>query len=421
MKRVLGRLLAGLLATTASLASEDSLAFGDFEKLCREASPRPAALRAEVAAAHAVLDQARVMDGPRLTLDLSAGWVSRTQEMSLPTGTLSFGDGRSADAALNLNGTLWGGGTRQATMAAALSRAKARQEDERGDSLSLGHDLRTLFLRSLAAREVLRASQLSAGRLERVVQDLEQRRSRGLGLEDAVLAARSRLLQTRQDGAQRESEFRLCQLELGSLMGQSGSLPIPSGNLEESLPGLERDAQQVAALGALDARVQAAREAIAQRKAELRPKVDGSAAWHLARPGVDPIANEWMGYATAGVRLRWNLWDRNLTRRRVAEATHEARALEARRDEARRVADLALVQAKDQVDAARGQWRLAVERAEVEARRLPLMEARWRNGAATEKEWLDATDDLRMAEVERALGAARLRLAENRLLAAAGL
>jgi outer membrane protein TolC len=121
------------------------------------------------------------------------------------------------------------------------------------------------------------------------------------------------------------------------------------------------------------------------------------------------------------VRLRWNLWDRNLTRRRVAEATHEARALEARRDEARRVADLALVQAKDQVDAARGQWRLAVERAEVEARRLPLMEARWRNGAATEKEWLDATDDLRMAEVERALGAARLRLAENRLLAAAGL
>jgi outer membrane protein TolC len=39
---------------------------------------------------------------------------------------------------------------------------------------------------------------------------------------------------------------------------------------------------------------------------------------------------------------------------------------------------------------------------------------------ATERDWLDAQDDLRQAQVERALGAVRLRLAESRLLLAMG-
>lgn len=421
MTRFLGPALAVLMAVSVCRAGGDSLSFEDFERSSREASPRPQALRAEVAAAHAALDQVRVMDGPRLSLDLAAAWVSRTQEMDLPTGSLSFGDGRSADAALGLGGTLWSGGARRASMAVAEHRLMARRADARADSLGLGHELRALYLRALAARHALDASRLAVGRLERLVRDVETRQRQGLGLEDVVLAAQSRLLVARQDMAQRGSELRLCQQELGSLAGRPGWLPLPVGDLEASLPAVEWEARPTAAMEALEARVQAARETVALRGTESRPKLEGSAAWHLARPGVDPITNEWMGYATAGLRLRWTVWDRNLSRRRVAEAAHEAKALERRWDEARRLADLALVQALDQVEAAREQWTLAVERAKVEALRLPRMEARWRTGSATEKEWMDATDDLRLAEIERALGAARLRLAENRLLAAAGL
>lgn len=421
MTRFWAPVLAALTAVTVCRAGGDSLSFEEFERISREASPRPQALRAEVAAAHEALDQARVLDGPRLSLDLAAAWVSRTQEMDLPTGSLSFGDGRSADAALGLVGTLWSGGARRAAMAVAEHRLEARREEALGDSLGLGHELRALFLRALAARQTLEASRVAVGRLERLERDVEQRQSQGLGLEDMVLAARSRLLMARQDLAQRTSELRLCQQELGSLAGRPGWLPLPEGDLEEGLPGLDREARPVAILEVLNARLRAARETIALRRAELRPKVEAGATWHLARPGVDPIANEWMGYTTAGLRLRWTLWDRGLSHRREAEAAHEAKALERRMDEVRRTADLALQQALEQVEAAREQWTLAVKRAEVEALRLPRMEARWRAGSATEKEWLDATDDLRLAEIERALGAARLRLAENRLLAAAGL
>lgn len=409
-----------LLCASLGLADGDSLTFEDFERLSRAASPRVAALRAEVAAAQAALDQARVADGPQLLFDLSGGWVSRTQEMDLPTGSLRFGDGRSADASLGLGWTLWSGGGRQAGELAARARLGARRAEEEADSLALGHELRAFFLRALMAREARQAAQVALDRLQRHVKEVELRQSQGMGTAEAVLAARSRLLQARQEMVSRDAVERQARQELGSLAGRPQWAPLVSGSLEHSLSNGDNTARPLANLLALDARVRAARSLVDQRAAGLRPRVDGSAAWHVARPGVDPIDNRWMGYGTLGLRLRWTLWDRGLARQRVAEASHEARALDARRAEAERQAALALVQARDQVETYEEELRLSRERCRVEGQRADLMETRWRAGAATEKEWLDTHDDLRLAELEQGLAAARLRLAENRLLAAAG-
>lgn len=399
----------------------DSLDFDAFAALCRAKSPRPAALLAELLAAQSALDQTLVMDGPQLSLDLSGAWASEHQEMTLPTGTVSFGDGTSADAALNLGWTVWSGGARQASEGVARSRLGARRADQAADSLALGHELRTVFLRALSASEALQASRIALARLERHLQDLTTRQAQGVLSEDAVLAARSRLLVARQELQARASEDQLVRLELGSLAGMASWAPRPVGNLESALAGLEAPARTLASLAALEERLGAARHLADQRRAALAPRVESNAAWHLGRPGVDPISNEWMGYGTVGLRLRWNLWDRGLSRARAHEADHDAQALEHRLSEARRQAALALLQAREQVEALRGQWELAVERAEVEGQRLSLMESRWRQGTVTGKDWLDVHDDVRLAEIERSLSAGRLRLAENRLLAAAGL
>jgi outer membrane protein TolC len=135
---------------------------------------------------------------------------------------------------------------------------------------------------------------------------------------------------------------------------------------------------------------------------------------------VDPITNEWMDYGSAQLRLRWTLWDHGLGRLRRSEAAWERRALEQRLAEAerRQVARLAAVlELRRSEELALDQ---AARRVQVEERRLELVESRWREGMATEREWLDAADDARQARLEEILGAARLRLAENQLRLAKG-
>jgi outer membrane protein TolC len=127
-----------------------------------------------------------------------------------------------------------------------------------------------------------------------------------------------------------------------------------------------------------------------------------------------------MGYGSASLRLRWALWDGRLGRLREDEAGHARHALELRLQEAERESRGQLARSREWVGAALSAWEESVTREGLETRRLELVETRWRQGMATERDWLDAQDDLRQAQVERALGAVRLRLAESRLLLAMG-
>lgn len=423
--RGLRGVLAGLalaLAVRTLPAAGEPLAV-DWDTFLREAwraDPRTAAQHAEVLAAEMAMGQAAAQRRPTLGVDVSGGWVSETQELRLPTRTVEFGDGTSVDAALRAAWTAYAGGSLRAAERRAGHEARARGEEAAADSLSRLADLREAFYATLTAEAVHEAAQLAVGRLERAQADLAARRAAGTLLPDALLLAEARLEAGRAELALRAGEWRVARLQLGALAGHPDEEWQAVGDLARPLDGLGEGARRPAHLLALDARVRAGREAEAQAASWRRPRVETGLAWHWARPGVDPVANTWMGYAGAQVRLSWSLWDNGLGQLREGEGRLRRQALEERLRAGERLADGRLAQAREQLAAALEAEERVARRGDLESRRLELVEARWRAGMATEREWLDTQDDLRVAQWDRALAAARVRRAEIRLLQAKG-
>lgn len=416
---LLWHLLGGIHASRAAEPA-DSLALEAFLARAWDASHRPAALVADWQAARAVRGQAHALRGPTLQAELSGGYASRHQELQMAGRSIEFGDGSNLDAALSAAWTLYAGGSLEAGERRGDALVQARREEQLTDSLRLAGELRAAFLGALSAAAARDNAALAVERLERHLKELELRRQSGTLNEEALLQARGRLSQVRQDLALREGELAMASLDLGAWIGQPGRAVRPLGDLAGPLPGLESGACRPGSLAVLEAQLRAARAQERQQEAWRRPRLDASAGWHWGRPGVDPVDNEWMGYATVGLRLRWSLWDGRLGRLRESEAGSTRKAWEDRLAEAERESAGQLARAREWVGAALAAWEEAASRGELESRRLDLVELRWRQGMATERDWLDAQDDLRQARLEEIQGAARLRLAENRLLLAMG-
>lgn len=385
-----------------------------------QADPRTAAQRAEVQAAGQLSRQAAAQRLPSVWAELTGGWTSETQELRLPTRTVEFGDGTSVDAALRAGWTAYAGGALRAAERRAGHDALARGEEAAADSLARLADLREAFYATLGAEAVHEAARLAVERLERARADLAARQAAGTLLPDALLLAEARLEGACAELALRAGEWRVARLQLAAMAGHPDEEWQAAGDLERPLDGVEEGARRPAHLLALDARVRAGREAEAQAQSWRRPRVETGLAWHWARPGVDPVANEWMGYAGATVRVAWSVWDNRLGRLREGESRLRRRALEERLRDAGREADARLTQVREQLAAALEAEERVARRTDLESRRLELVEARWRAGMATEREWLDTQDDLRLAQWERALAAARVRRVEIRLLQAKG-
>ena len=52
-----------------------------------------------------------------------------------------------------------------------------------------------------------------------------------------------------------------------------------------------------------------------------RAQVYANAAMHYGRPGVNAFRDQWMGYYTLGVKMRWQFWDAGQNRRKRSHAT----------------------------------------------------------------------------------------------------
>ena len=400
-------------------APPDSVGLEQFQTLAWPVARRIEALRAERDAAAEALGAAHAQRGPVLALEIAGGWISRTQELQMGGRTITFGDGSSADAALQGAWTLSAGGALRAGEEAAACELRARSWDLAADSLRLAGELRAAFWSALAAEAGQEAAGVAVTRLERHLEDLRARRSAGSAGEEALLLVESRLEVARQDQALRRGEREAARLELGALCGAPGQPLVPIGELEPTMSPAD-EPRRPAELLALDARLEQSRALLRQRVGAQRPRLEALAGLHLGRPGVDPVANEWMSYAATGLRLRWSLWDGGLARRCVAEARLAGTAMARRLDEAERQSAAGLARARELAAAAGEAWEAAARRCAVEERRGGLVEERWRQGMATERDWLDAVDEQRLARQERALAAARLRLAQSRVQQALG-
>lgn len=347
----------------------------------------------------------------RSELELPAG---------LPSRTLEFGDGHVASINLGLAVPLYTGGelTRTATAAAAGVEAASRRED--GVRLDLARSVRVAFTGALGRQAQVEASALAVARLSRHLESVTGAEQAGAATTESVVRAQTRLALARQRHLQAEAARDSSALALGRLVGRPGVPVLPSGDVGASLLLAAGDTlpaegprPEVAALSA-EARRQ--RELAAAASGRLRPRVMADVRAHYGRPGVDALANEWMGYGTAGVSVDWPLWDAGARRQRVHQAEARARWLDAQRRDLDESLTTAAATARAQLRAALAQEAQVGERLALQRRLLEMVAGRQALDSATETEFLDAHDDLAQAEVDLALVRTRVRQAESFLL-----
>ncbi|MCB1047138.1 MAG: TolC family protein [Calditrichaeota bacterium] len=419
-------LLLLLVGTPGAAAAADTAALPDslgLSGLIERALPealRLQATRAALDGGRAARELARVQRLPGLGLDASAGWVSQVQEISLPGKTIQFGDGSSADLALGTSWTLYAGGTLKAGEAAAEAELQARGHDLASDSLGLLGELRGVYIQGLTARVSVLTAQNSLSRLERHLEDVRGARRAGLAGAEEELAVAGRVQQARQELLQRQGELEQLAFELGRLCGTPEHPIHPAGSLDASLLESRAIPESLPSERALAARQQGAEARVRQATGAARPRVEARAGWHLGRPGVDPIRNDWMTYGTAGLSLHWPLLDHGRVRQQAAINRADALRLQRSREELARQTSARRIQANTLLESAQQVHEAAAARTRIETERLALVEQRWTQGLSSQQTWLDASDDLVLAQQQQALAAARVRLAEVRLLAARG-
>ena len=132
-----------------------------------------------------------------------------------------------------------------------------------------------------------------------------------------------------------------------------------------------------------------------RRAAGCWPRVGADLRAHYGRPGVDAMANDWMGYATAGVSLDWPLWDAG-ARSSARRPGRSARAAGSRPARATSARSSPRPHAGARMASTRPARRSSrpPSASTCTAHLLAMVEGPLRAAGATESEYLDAQDDL---------------------------
>lgn len=414
------------MAVSALAEGETPLSLDQCVQGAIASSPSLNASRDKAAAASSSYKLSHAGRLPSLGINGKADWISETMSLTLPlpaplpSKSIEFGDGRNYDIALALNAPLFTGGSLKSSENAARAEAEASLHDVVSDSLRLVYEVRTAYYRALAAYEAVDVVQQGVDALNRHLVEVEGMIAQGMAGREARILTQARLSDAKRGLVNAQARLRASRYALGQLVGHPGEEVIPEGNLEASLlPDQNRIESPLGSrpdLLALDARSTSSEYRIDAARGSKWPTVSAQAAMHYGKPGIDQVTNEWMDYATVGVRLSWTLYDWGERNLRVQQARSMKSALEQTRLQVEQTWQTRLASARVQLTSTVQERDLAAERLKLNEERLALLVQRYAQGFASESERLDAEDDVVIARRNRVAADANIRLAESDIL-----
>jgi len=394
-------------------------------ELALDQAPRLQESREALAAAEARAAEATARRWPLLDLGGSYRYTTDYMQRHIELGPsggldLKFGDHNQADLNLGLSIPLFTGGELSHTAEAARAGTRAAGHQLEAVRLEIKRDVRLAFYLALGRKAQLAAAALATERLQRHLTEISAAVELGAASEENRLRVLASLREAEQRRLQAAAAQDAAGIELGRLLGRSGRIILPAGDLDTSLledrdlsPARLAQRPEVIALAEESARQELLASAVRGR---FLPRLSGDVRAHYGRPGVDVLRNDWMSYGTAAVGLDWTLWDAGARRQQSKQASAQARQAEARRQDVDEAFLAAHEKATTTLESARLELDETSARADLERRILELVGRRYREAQASESEYLDAQDDLSEAEIQLALAMTRVRQAEADLL-----
>jgi len=362
-----------------------------------------------IAAAQAGLEQANSAFWPKLQVE--SGYT-RTDNPMLAFGIIL--NQRSFSSSLNFNNVpdvddfnargivtvpIYAGGQNVARRQAATADAKAAKQNSAAVGNALGFEVSRAFLTVLKTRQFIHATEAAVNSYEGNLTVANKRLDGGTLLKSDVLDVEVRLAQAREDLVRARNANTLAERALRNLLGiEDGEFTVADTAPVVGAPH-SGDFTQRPELAAARERVSAAQSQVRASKSGYQPRVSAFGSLDYDYGWV--TQGEGKSY-TAGVMLRWDLWDGFATRSKAREASAN---LESAREEQRKLRlalDFEVEQARLDLKAADERLTVSsktVEQAEESAK---LTRGRFEQGLALSTQLIDSETALLAARVRRA-------------------
>lgn len=426
-----------LASATAAAAQEVPirLSLEDAQLRALEASHRLAEMRAREAAAEAAAAARDVADRPAVTA--LAGYMRTNHVVEFvipgPAGVprVLYPDvPDNYRTRLDLQWPIYTGGRTDALERAARAEADAAAADVSAARADLRLEVARAYWALVTARATVAVLEQGVARADAHLAEARERFAAGLVPPNETASAEAQVARARMLLIEARNQRDLAAAELARLVGLAPGQPIEPDAVLDMPPPLGADVEALVALAraerperrAMQYRISAAEQQRSAAAAGRLPVLQIAGGFDYARPNprIFPRAARWEDSWDIGVNVSWSLWDGG---RAAAEVAQAARLADARR---RRLAEFDSVLAVEirqralELDSGRAALAAAEDavRAAAEARRV--VGERYRVGAGTQTEVLDAEFALLQAELDRTRALAGLRLSEARLARALG-
>jgi outer membrane protein TolC len=393
-------------------------------------NPEARMVEYRIAAARAGLQQANAAFRPQVQIESSytrtdnpIGVFGAALNQRSYAPSLDFNNVPDADN-LNLRGVLtvplYSGGRSKAGRERARANTQAARENAAAVRHLLAFEVTRGFPTLVKTRQFIGATEAAVRAFESNLNTASNRLSAGSSLRTEVLDMEVRLAQAREHLVRARNAHLLAGRSLRNLLGleqSEGNFPVEEVVPVVPEPALsEREARPE--LIAMQHRLRAAEAEVWRARGSYKPRLDAFGSLDYDRGW--KFHGEGKSY-TAGVFLRWDLWDGQLTRGKIYAARAEVDLSREEERKLRLAIDLEVEEAR--LDLQEAIQRLAVtDKAVAQAlESAELTRSRYNEGLAIATQLIDAETALTAARVRRAEAEGDRRIAIAALRKALGL
>ena len=265
------------------------------------------------------------------------------------------------------------------------------------------------FASVLKAEKFLDIAVSSLGQVESHLRDTEAFLNQGLARRNELLVVKVKESEAQLAVLQARNAVEIAKAALEALLGK----PLPDSSLfqgpdlvgiREVQPdsSLELAFRSRPELKSVELLQQSARFAEKAMRGNRLPNIVAIGSYGYGKPGLDLVNDEWMDYWVVGVNAEWSLWSWGKTSSQIQQAQLQTQSVEEVIRQTRLGIELDVRQACSKVNEALQRKQVAQQFVERAGETLRVISSSYKQGAASNTEYLDAQADLTRAQLQKA-------------------
>jgi outer membrane protein TolC len=342
---------------------------------------------------------------PGLSFSGSANYVNKVMEINMiPGRTIRFGDNDSYDFKVKINQLIYDSGRLASLRESGKNRVEMSIHQAEAVELAVEFQAKTAFFSVAAARENINAARQSIAEAESHLASVEALRGQGMALEDDVLLSKLRVSQANMSLVSQQAERDRALASFRKTLGLPFDSPVDiewKADNDAAIPDdvtVEAAYSQRPEFKSFEAALRLSETSAKAARSDKYPTLGLMTSYDYGKPGLDQPANKWMDWFSAGISLNWNVWDWGKVDREIAKAEISRSKTRQNITDLERSVSRQLSEAMIGYTEARQRRTLANQSSDYAKRHLDLVNASFKNGAATERDY-----DAAFAEYTRSM------------------